>query len=222
MVEEGSAGKQGDTLESLLGQTMYFGLSFSRVGADFRGLAAIRLHRAALSTAENGLRRAARRLEQDMSRYVLAPGTAAFTPPPATTDGPPLLLLEFPPLAELTNGILRVFNDLRTCAPLSTAHAVTLILRDILKSSTKVILAFYRQEQTALGPGERATLGRFCVAYQALLSYLGKSLAVLYPLAQLAQHLGLPVHQIQTLEIISLKEDVIMEPLCSLLPRQDI
>lgn len=201
---------------------MYFGMSFSRVGADFRGLAALRLHRAALSAAEAGLRRAARRFEQDMGHYVLAPGSAYFTPPPATGDGPPLLLLEFPPLAELTNGILRTFNELRSCAPLSTAHGVTNALREVLRSCTKVILAFYRQEQTALGSGERATLARFCQAYQSLLNYLGKSISVLYPLPELASHLGLPVHQLQTLELVSLKEESIMEPLSSLLPRQDI
>jgi hypothetical protein len=50
---------------------MYFGLSFSRVGADFRGLLAPIFIGSVSRNFEHAVRKASKKFEQDMERFTL-------------------------------------------------------------------------------------------------------------------------------------------------------
>lgn len=130
----------GGRLDSLLGQCMYFGLSFSRVGADFRGQLAPLFQRVAAAAFGKAVEEAVEKFQEEMNSYTLisapaALGGSAGVPVPAAQPGtlqPPMVLLDFPPLACFLNGLLVAFNDLRLCCPVALAQDVTTCLEDAL------------------------------------------------------------------------------------------
>ncbi|NXG16041.1 COG8 protein, partial [Grallaria varia] len=130
----------GGRLDSLLGQCMYFGLSFSRVGADFRGQLAPLFQRVAADTFRKAVEETVEKFREEMNSYTLisAPavlGAGAGVLVPSAQPGtlqPPMVLLDFPPLACFLNGLLVAFNDLRLCCPIALAQDVTTCLDSAL------------------------------------------------------------------------------------------
>uniref|UniRef100_A0A8B9NUZ7 Conserved oligomeric Golgi complex subunit 8 n=1 Tax=Apteryx owenii TaxID=8824 RepID=A0A8B9NUZ7_APTOW len=130
----------GGRLDSLLGQCMYFGLSFSRVGADFRGQLAPIFQRITLSAFRKAVEEAVEKFQEEMNSYTLisapaALGSAVAAAVPTAQPGtlqPPMVLLDFPPLACFLNNLLVAFNDLRLCCPVALAQDVTSCLEDAL------------------------------------------------------------------------------------------
>ena len=131
----------GSRLDSLLGQCMYFGLSFSRVGADFRGQLAPVFQRVAIGTFQKAIQETVEKFQDEMNSYTLISAPAILSSSnlpaavPVTQPGtlqPPMVLLDFPPLACFLNNILVAFNDLRLCCPMALAQDVTVALEDAL------------------------------------------------------------------------------------------
>lgn len=131
----------GSRLDSLLGQCMYFGLSFSRVGVDFRGQLAPMFQQVAAATFRRAVQEAVDTFQEDMNLYTLItlPSVLGGTIPPVApgiqpgTLQPPMALLDFQPLACFLNNILSAFNDLRLCCPMGLAQDVSTCLQDALK-----------------------------------------------------------------------------------------
>ncbi|XP_050416989.1 conserved oligomeric Golgi complex subunit 8 [Patella vulgata] len=188
----------GGRLDSLLGQCMYFGLSFSRVGADFRGLLAPIFQNAALSYFQAALQDANKKFEENMQSYnLLGISSTGSNIAYGTQTGqlyPPTVLLDFYPLAAYCNHILIAFNELRLCAPINLACNVAESLQRSLLQINRVVLAFNRAEETTFNIEEKEQFGQFCATYVVdLLPYINKCLQALFPTSQLSQVLGLPI-----------------------------
>ncbi|XP_066440178.1 conserved oligomeric Golgi complex subunit 8 [Eleutherodactylus coqui] len=196
----------GSRLDSLLGQCMYFGLSFSRVGADFRGQLAPIFQRVATENFERAAKEAVEKFQEEMNMYTLISATAVLgssippVPAPPAQPGtlqPPMVLLDFPPLACFLNNILLAFNDLRLCCPVALTQEVTNTLQNALEKVVKCILTFHRAEEAAFSPQERELFIQFCTVFlEDLTPYLNRCLQVLFPPAQRAQILGVAPTQL--------------------------
>ncbi|XP_068584856.1 conserved oligomeric Golgi complex subunit 8 [Cebidichthys violaceus] len=216
----------GGRLDSLLGQCMYFGLSFSRVGADFRGQLAPMFQRVAAETFRRAAREAADKFQEDMNRYTLIALPSVLGGAPGNQTGtlqPPMSLLDFQPLACFLNNILTAFNDLRLCCPAGLAQDVALCLQDALNAVTRQILVFHRAEESAFSSREKQLFLLFCSAYaEDLLPFINRCLQVLFPPAQIALILGVPptqLHRFGGLGSIDLA--VVLQPLDFLLPQRE-
>lgn len=221
----------GGRLDSLLGQCMYFGLSFSRVGADFRGQLAPMFQRVAAETFFTAVQEAVDKFQEDMNLYTLIalPSVLGGTIPPVApsiqpgTLQPPMSLLDFQPLACFLNNILTAFNDLRLCCPVGLAQDVTRCLEDALKKVTRQILVFHRAEESAFSGREKELFVQFCCSYaDDLLPFLNRCLQVLFPPAQLALILGVPATQLHRYGSLGcIDVPAVLEPLDFLLPERE-
>ncbi|KAF0042679.1 hypothetical protein F2P81_004016 [Scophthalmus maximus] len=221
----------GGRLDSLLGQCMYFGLSFSRVGADFRGQLAPMFQRVAAETFSRAVQEAVDKFQEDMNMYTLIslPSMLGGTIPPVApgvqpgTLQPPMSLLDFQPLACFLNHILTAFNDLRLCCPVGLAQDVTRCLEDALKKLTRQILVFHRAEESAFSTRERELFVQFCCSYaEDLLPFLNRCLQLLFPPAQIALVLGVPptqLHRYDSLGCIDIA--AALQPLDFVLPQRE-
>ncbi|XP_001378139.2 conserved oligomeric Golgi complex subunit 8 isoform X1 [Monodelphis domestica] len=221
----------GSRLDSLLGQCMYFGLSFSRVGADFRGQLAPVFQQVALNTFKKAVQDGVEKFQDEMNSYTLISAPAALRSAipavvPVTEPGtlqPPMGLLDFPPLACFLNNILVAFNDLRLCCPVALAQDVTASLEDALGKVTKIILAFHRAEEAAFSSQEQELFVQFCTVFlEDLVPYLNRCLQVLFPPAQIAQILGVPPTQLSKFGNLGhVNIQVVQEPLAFILPKRE-
>lgn len=205
---------------------MYFGLSFSRVGADFRGLMASIFTKTITAKFCNSVQRRTKQFEVEIENYTLINKPASgLRRQRKISEGlnegnqPPDTLLEFQPLAAYCNNLLTIFNELRLCAPVAIADDITKAIQSSLEAVARNVLSFYKQEQQAFTANERDNFIRLCSCFAYdLVPYIQRCLHFLFPPNVLATHLGINVLQLQKEGLTYLKQKQICEPMEYLLP----
>ncbi|XP_023298270.2 conserved oligomeric Golgi complex subunit 8 [Lucilia cuprina] len=215
--------------DTVLGQCMYFGLSFSRVGADFRALMVPIFVKVIKEKFLSAIAVVNQSFEKELQKYTLINKVTVHNRNSANTSdandlesySPPETLLDFHPLAALCNGYLNALNDLRLCAPTALANDVTNSLQQSLEMVAKRILSFYRQEQQAFTANERDTFTKLCACFAYdLIPYLQRCIHAIFPPNDLSSHLGVNLNALENTKITYLQQKDILEPLKHLLPNK--
>lgn len=224
-LEKDLSSNEINSFDTILGQCMYFGLSFSRVGVDFRSMIAPVFIRVISLNFQTTIVKITKQFEQDIEQYTLinkVPTGIKRTKSSDKSDSgnhPPESLLDFTPLAIYCNEVLTVFNELRLCAPIALAPTVTEVLEGSLENVCKNILSFYRQEQQAFTPSEREYFIRFCSCFAYdLVPYLQRCIHFVFPPTTIANYLGINVLSLQKHGLTYFRQNKILEPIERLLP----
>lgn len=212
------------SFDTILGQCMYFGLSFSRVGADFRGLLVPIFIKVILKNVIASISNVTKQFEIDMENYTFINKMSINTfsgigKSDPQSLSPPETLLNFQPLALYCNGILTTLNDFRHCAPAALVNDITDLLQKSLEQVAGNIVKFYRHEQQALGAKERDNFVKFCCAFAYdLLPYIQRCIHDIFPINVLITYMSINTINLQKDGISYLKKKNILEPLEHLLP----
>lgn len=153
-------------IDSIIDPCFYFGLSLTRIGADIRPRLLLIFNNIFLRRFGRVLGRASKAFLESLTQYqVPAEGLTAFpdschqdsqnmrqtpsdrqaaTAMTAQTANPPLVLLQFEPLAVFLNGIISGLNEIRSHASIMNVCKMRDALNDSLARATNGILSYCR------------------------------------------------------------------------------
>ena len=214
------------SLESVFGQCMYFGLSFGRIGSDFRALLVPLFSQIVYDRFERAANQAESLFADSVSSFSLksvrnsASNHPAYLQSGTTTADqvqPPYTLMKFTPVAELCNAFISAFNELRLCAPVQLVQPVTRKVELTLRACSPILSDFQRQEKEAFTPSEEQEFGRCLQLFrQDFLPYIQKLLGFLFPVHLLAAQTGFPTSEITKQEPGLLNKESILQPIAHL------
>ena len=206
-------------ISSVLGQCMYFGLSFSRIGVDFRALMVPIFLRVIGKNLNSGILKVTKQFELDMDNYTLINRDVSMkkyqiqteTDGESRGNAPPESLLDFQPLATYLNGILIIFNELKVCSPIAIGHLLVSAMNTSLEGVGKSILSFYHNEQQAFGMKEKDFFLKLCSCFAfEMLPFIQNCIKLIFP-----QHSRSLVQQMDS--ITTLQNETILKPIEKLL-----
>lgn len=216
------------SMDTILGQCMYFGQSFGRVGADFRGLMVPIFLQVIAKSVSTSITKANQTFRANLEKYTLAHkvnynllNRKVEDPTQIDQLAPPETLLDFHPLAVLCNGYLEVLNELRLCAPVALVFDVTKCFQESLEFVAQQILYFYRTEKQKFHGAEKDNFIKFssCFAYD-LIPYVQRCIYTIFSQELIALHLGVGLTKVQSEGICVIQQKVVLKPLKELLPNK--
>ncbi|XP_066147093.1 conserved oligomeric Golgi complex subunit 8 [Euwallacea fornicatus] len=214
--------KSVSSLESFLDQCMYFGLSFSKVGWDFRSTLVPIFTKQILDNFKNSVTVAMCSFEKSMESFTLINKNLPNIPWKNKDQDPlhpPDSLLEFYPLAEYLNNVLKTLNAFRSCAPISIVTEVVETLQKSLIFISKSIVILHSQEQQAFTSNAKDTFTRLCMSFSDdLIPYIQKCIHIIYPPNQISMKLGITMQILQEEHISFFDKEVIIVHIQHLLP----
>jgi len=144
--EEGSS---QFSIESLIDSCFYFGLSMSRIGADFRPSLVPIFQKFFLKRFQQSIDRSIQKFEKLMDNYSISNSLV-----PVTTDyekeidqenfEPPAILAHYLPLGHLYNDILMCFNQVRKIVPLALVSQFRDCLNQCFHQISEILLNYYK------------------------------------------------------------------------------
>lgn len=214
------------SIESLLGQAMYFGLSFSRVGYDFRPQLVPIFETAILKQLDRTLNFDANvKLLTDsfqaLNLVKIGGMPLSYHQHKEDLSQPPLVLIDFPPLAHACNIILAGLNHIRLCAPLSIAGQVTARVAAFLHACVQLILKFRQSGHASWRDTEVLGFRALCGTLRSLLlPYVQACLSAVFPAQMLSNICGFSIADLQTKQLGFIKFDEICQPLEEFMPAE--
>ena len=144
--------------------------------------------------------------------------------PPSSADQvqPPYALMKFSPVAELCNGLIAAFNELRMCAPVQLVDPVARKLERTLCNCSQIMADFHRQEKGAFTVNEDLEFTKCLQLYRnEFLSYVQKILQLMFSPALISAQTGFPTGEIVKQEVCCLNKSLILTPIDHLLAKEE-
>ena len=159
-------------LPSLLTQLTYCSTAFARVGLDFRGILSLLFSHAVAEVMSHELKTSGdkfaskfqdlstqknKKFSLEPSKWLVAQAVVSSPPVPNSPSStlspsssgsaphiPPHIITSYPPLAEHTNSLLGILNNLRLLAPINILHTLVRVLDDILAKGGEAVIKYVK------------------------------------------------------------------------------
>lgn len=187
----------GASLATLLNQSMSLGMSLGRIGVDFRGLLCRVFERAVLDLVTRVISTGTQAFLDSIRQYrwllpqspsMFSASAAASVATGATGLGlsdpptPPVVLVDYAPIAILCNSYITAFNELRQCAPLSLVEPLGEAIKAALRQAAQDLGNYSASNRLKMKGQEREAFDDFCRVYgEVFVPFVVRGMQAVFP-----------------------------------------